>query len=514
MQVRYFGWREQGPLAVIEDTLHEQVRDPVGGVHVVGTTTVITGVLAQLDELFDVHVPGFQVGADRALALAALVDRHGGVVDHFQERHDALALAVGALDVGAQRAHRGPVVAQTAGKLGQQGVVADGVVDAAQVVRHGGQVAAGQLRAQGAGVEQGRGRRHVVERRQQVVELDGAGFAILFFDGQAHGHAHEEHLRQFEADVVLVDEVAVVQGLQAEVGELAIALVVDGGAQLGQVVVAQLGVEQFELDALVDVHRQGLGVQVGHLVVGGALGDAEEAQRFGAQGVHQQTGGDVGVVRLALDQGARGHHQSGVDVLLGDAVVEVLQGLALDQGAIDFGQAFAGLGDDGLQAAEVERALLAVGQGDADARVRLGHFAAGAALALLGAGFTVDHVVAGDLLLAGAHQGQFDLVLDFLDVDGAAGRHATLEGGGDLLGQARDGVVDARRRGGIAAFHGEERLGDGHGDLVVGVGHDSAVTLDYAQLARGGGCQILAGRRVLASGVGVHRSLHDLVCSV
>ena len=513
VQVGDVGRREEGPGAVVEDALHEQVGDPVGGVHVVGTTTVVTGVLAQLEEFLDVQVPGLQVGADRALALAALVDRDRGVVDHFQEGHDALGLAVGTLDVGAQRAHRGPVVAQAAGEFRQHGVVVDGAVDARQVVRHGGQVAAGELRTQGAGVEQGGGGTHVVEGRQQVVELDGTCLAVLLLDGQAHGHAHEEDLRQFEADAVLVDEVAVVQGLQAEVGELLVALVIDGLAQFLQVEFLQLGIDQLELGAFLDVGRQGLGVQLGHLVMGGALGHAEEAQGFGAQGVHQQAGGDVGVVRLALDQGARGHHQGGVDVLLGDAVVEVLQGLALDQRAVHLGQAFAGFADDGVQAAHVQRRQAAVGAGDADARVRLGDVAGGAGvLALGGAGFAVDHVVAGDLLLAGAHQGQFDLVLDLFDVDGAAGRHAALEGGGDLLGQAAHGVMDTRRGGGGAAFHGEERLGDGHGDLVIGVGDYGAVALDHAQLARRGGGQILrrigglrrAGLRVLACGVGMH----------
>ncbi len=287
VQVRHFRWREQGPLAVIEDALHEQVGDPVGGVHVVGTTTVVAGVLAQLDELFDVHVPGFQVGTDRALALAALVDRHGGVVDHFQERYDALGLAVGALDVRAQCAHRSPVVAQAAGEFRQHGVVVDRAVDARQVVRHGGQVAARQLWTQGPGVEQGRGRSHVVEGRQQVIELDGAVFTLLLFDRQAHGHAHEEDLWQFETDTVLVDEVTVVQGLQAQVGELLVALVVDRLAQFFQVELGQDRVQQFELDTLGDIGWQGLGVQVGHLVVGGALGHGEEAQAFGAQGVHQ-----------------------------------------------------------------------------------------------------------------------------------------------------------------------------------------------------------------------------------
>jgi hypothetical protein len=118
VQVGAVGRREQRPLAVLHDPLHEQVGNPVGGVHVVRAAAVVAGVLAQLEELLDVEVPGLQVGADRALALAALVDRHRGVVDDLQERHHALALAVGALDVRAQRAHRRPVVAQAAGVLG------------------------------------------------------------------------------------------------------------------------------------------------------------------------------------------------------------------------------------------------------------------------------------------------------------------------------------------------------------------------------------------------------------
>ncbi len=115
MQVRAVGRREQRPLAVLHHPLHEQVRDPVRGVHVVRAATVVAGVLAQLEELLDVEMPGLEVGADRALALAALVDRHGGVIDHLQERHDALALAVGAPDVAAERSHRRPVIAESAG---------------------------------------------------------------------------------------------------------------------------------------------------------------------------------------------------------------------------------------------------------------------------------------------------------------------------------------------------------------------------------------------------------------
>ncbi len=51
---------------------------------------VITGVLAQFQKLFHINVPGFQVGTHRAFALAALVNRHSGVIGHFQEWNHAL----------------------------------------------------------------------------------------------------------------------------------------------------------------------------------------------------------------------------------------------------------------------------------------------------------------------------------------------------------------------------------------------------------------------------------------
>src|SRR3546814_20443638 len=65
---------------------------------------------------------------------------------------------------------------------------------------------------------------HAVEARQERVELDRARFAVDLVHRQTQRHAHEERLRQFEARLVAVDEVAVVQRLQAEVVEHAVAL--------------------------------------------------------------------------------------------------------------------------------------------------------------------------------------------------------------------------------------------------------------------------------------------------
>ncbi len=488
VKVRHVGGREQGPLAVFEHALHEQVWNPVRGVHVVGAAAVVTGVLAQFEEFLDIQMPGFQVAADRALAFAALVDRNGGIVDDFEEGHNALALAVGALDIGAHGADRRPVVTQAAGKLGQHGVVVDGLVNAGQLVRHGGEVARRQLRTQGAGVEQGRRGGHVVEAGQQVVELDGAFVLLWLFNGQAHGDAHEEDLRQFDTGAVAVQEVAIVQGLQAEVAEQLVAVVVNRGAQLLQVVVGQLGVQQFVVDTGLDVGGQRPGVQLGHLAMGRAGRNLEVTEGFGTQVVEQQAGGDLTVARFALDQGAGGHHQRGVHVDLGHAVVQVLQGFLLDVVGVDFRQAFAGFGDDGAQTAQIQRLAAAVGQGDADAGV--GFCDALARLALAGVLFTIEYVGTGDLLFAGAHQRQFDLILNLFDMQGATGGQATLEDRADHIGQFIDGLANPRRGRGLAAFYCQKRLGHGDTDLVVGIGHQCAVAFDDAKLSWGAQLQV------------------------
>ena len=48
MQVRRVVRREQRPVTVLKYPFHEQVRYPVGCIHIVGTTSVITGVFTQV----------------------------------------------------------------------------------------------------------------------------------------------------------------------------------------------------------------------------------------------------------------------------------------------------------------------------------------------------------------------------------------------------------------------------------------------------------------------------------
>ena len=84
VQVGHFVGGEQRPLAILENALHEQVWHPVGRVHVVGAATVVTGVLAQFQELLDVQVPRFQIGAHGALSFSALIHSYRRIVHHFR----------------------------------------------------------------------------------------------------------------------------------------------------------------------------------------------------------------------------------------------------------------------------------------------------------------------------------------------------------------------------------------------------------------------------------------------
>ncbi|EKD98926.1 MAG: hypothetical protein ACD_23C00210G0001, partial [uncultured bacterium] len=270
-------------------------------------------------------MPGFEVRADSTLALAALVHGHGGVVDHLEEGHHALRLAIRALDVRAQCAHAGPVVAQAAGKLGQQGVLLDRLVDAIEVIGHRGQVARRQLRAQRAAVEQGRGAGHEVEAGEDFIELDGAGFAVDLIERQPHRHAHEEGLGQLDAVFLDVQEVAVIQGLQAQVIEFQVAVGLERRAQALQVVLQQAFIEQVVFNALFDELREIVHITLRHV----GLGDIA-AQDFPHDGVQQQARCGVGVVGILLDQCACCEDGCLVDLFHRNAVIQVAHGFRHD----------------------------------------------------------------------------------------------------------------------------------------------------------------------------------------
>ncbi len=510
--------REQRPVAAFDHALHEQVGNPVRRVHVVRAAAVVAGVLAQFQEFLDVEVPGLEIGADGALALAALVDGHGGVVDDLEERHDALRLAVGALDVRAHRADIGPVVAEAAGELGQQRVLLDRLVDAVEVVRHRREVARRQLRAVRARVEQRRRRAHEVERREHVVELDRARLALDLVQREPHRDAHEEALRQLEApaaDVLVDEEVAVVERLQPEVAELQVALGLQRRAERLHVVLLQRLVQEADLDAVPHELREVLGVSGRHVVLRGFLAEGLVAQR-----VEEQAGRDEAVRRVLLDQRARGQHHAFAHFLHRHAVVEVLQRCLEDALRVDAGEAVAGLPDETAQSLEVEGLRHAVVEHRDRHALRFAPLLRFLLCPLLRSALAVEHVGARDFMLAAAHQRELDLILDFLDVDRAAFRLALHQRVDDGIGDLHDFVAHARARRAVAAVDREEGLGHGDGDLrrleadhrPVAANH---LVLRKSLVGRGHRASGFAGQAV-ASGLGRRgggsaRELHEMV---
>ena len=226
----------QRPVAVGFHALHEQVGDPQGVEQVAGAHLLLAVVLLQVQEVEDVGVPGLQVDGEGALALAAaLVHVAGRVVEHLQHGHEAVGGAVGALDVAAGGAHVVHGQPDAAGALRDQRAVLQRVVDAVDgVVLHREQEAGAELGLGRAGVEEGGRGVGEPPLAHQVVGLDG-GVNVLLVD--AHGHAHQHVLGPLHHLAVEAQQVAALQGLEAEVVVVVVAVVDDGRVEGGGVLV-------------------------------------------------------------------------------------------------------------------------------------------------------------------------------------------------------------------------------------------------------------------------------------
>ena len=140
--------------------------------------------------------------------------------------------------------------------------------------------------------------------------------------------------------------------------------------------------------------------------------------------------------------------------------------------------------------------------------------------ALLRAALAVEHVGAGDLVLAAAHQRELDLVLDFLDVDRAAFGLALHQRVDDGVGELHDFVAHARAGRALAAVDREERLGHRDRDLRRLEADHRAVAADHlvlrvAGVGGGHGASGFAGQEVTSGlgrrGGGSARELHGRV---
>ena len=294
---------EERPVGVGVDPAHELVGDPVREVEVVGAPGVLPGVVAQLQELLDVGVPGLQVDRGRALAPAALVDGGHRGVERVEERHDAVGVPVGTADQRTPGADAGVGQADAAGVLGEPGDLVVPVVDRLQLVLGGvQQVAGGHLRVPGAGVEEGGGGGQVGEGAHQPVErgdlVESPDRVVL---GEAAGDAEHEVLGRLDdlAGVRVAQQVAAVHGAQAEVAEAVVGRRIDQGVE-------PLGVRGHESGGA--VRDQALAVAGGDRL--GEGGDALARGLLG-DGAGQQAGGEPRVGGVLGDQTGGGLRREG-----------------------------------------------------------------------------------------------------------------------------------------------------------------------------------------------------------
>lgn len=99
----------------------------------------------------------------------------------------------------------------------------------------------------------------------------------------------------------------------------------------------------------------------------------------------------------------------------------------------------------------------------------------------------VQDVGARHLGMLGAHESEFDLILDVLDMQEAITARATRQRGHDIVGHAAHGVVDTGRGTGLSTLDGEEGLADGNRDLRCVECRNGAVAPDDTCGRRGRG---------------------------
>ena len=160
-----------------------------------------------------------------------------------------------------------------------------------------------------------------------------------------------------------MQEVAVVQRLQAEELKCQIALGLQRRGDSLQVEARQIRIEQFDPDTGLDIGREIFTVTVGHVGLRGIGRHAMDVgKHFGAQSIEQQPRTDIGIIWFLLHQRARGHHGSERQFVLADAVIDVALDFGDHRRRIDAVQTGAGLVDDQRKACGIERHFAAIGQ--------------------------------------------------------------------------------------------------------------------------------------------------------
>ena len=118
---------------------------------------------------------------------------------------------------------------------------------------------------QRACVEERRCGGHKPDRAERIVKLNRTLLLISFISRQPHGHAHVEILRRLNASAADVDEVTIVDRLDAHVGKLLIPFDIQRSRQLVQIELQQIRRQTIRRHALLQVIAEMIAVHLGHL---------------------------------------------------------------------------------------------------------------------------------------------------------------------------------------------------------------------------------------------------------
>mmetsp|Transcript_145641 Transcript_145641/g.206265 ORF Transcript_145641/g.206265 Transcript_145641/m.206265 type:complete len:274 (+) Transcript_145641:1212-2033(+) len=185
---------EECPVLVVLDPLHKEIRDPEPIEEIAGTLLLLTVVLAKLQEIENVRMPGLEVHSEGALPLAsALIHIPRRLVEIAEHGYEAVAVAVGAANVGAAGTHVRDCHANSTGRLGDGSALLQSVVDTFDaVILQLQQKAGGHLWLRSPRIEEGRRRMGEELPRHQVIRLQ-CGVEVPHVD--AAGRAHDHVLR-------------------------------------------------------------------------------------------------------------------------------------------------------------------------------------------------------------------------------------------------------------------------------------------------------------------------------
>ena len=415
VQVGNIARTEEGPLAVLLDPLHEEVGDPVGGIHVVGAAALVAHVLAKFEEVLDVEVPGLQVGAHRPFALAALVDGDGGVVGDLEEGNDSLALTVGTLDEGAGGADVSPVIAESAGPLRELRVIADALEDVIEVIHDRRQIARAELRVQGAAIKEGRCGGSEEEAGEEFVELDRALVLLLsLIHGKTEADAHPEELGRLEAVAADVNQVSIINGLQSHVVEEEITLGLEGRGDLHKIKLQQARSETSSGNALFEV-----GLKAGSMGDRNVVVVLVAGKGLAVDHIQKETSCHIAIGWILLDAGLGGENHRLLNLVDTDAIIEAPHRLVGHlAGLTAVLKPTAGTDQGTADTLRLQDLLAAITKGDMKFSLNL---AREIAVAAQGAGLasilTVNDVPAGHLDVSLHHEGLLHGILNTLDLE-------------------------------------------------------------------------------------------------